>query len=459
MSDKVIDSESIKRWIIDIISESNVMTDNADPSRINQPVNDDSDVTFKKLENNYDLKQAELRPIVSGKSILQKFRKILQLEIRDWSLLPILEKQTFFNLNLISIFSSIVKKQNSMNTNLDEIQSKQHSMNTNLDEIQSKQHSMNTNLDEIQSKQHSMNTNLDEIQSKQHSMNTNLDEIQSKQHSMNTNLDEIQSKQHSMNADLESVDIKLLDKEKKYHTVLTELSNNLLSIRNSVYNTNIDPKNLNYESLVEQTSESFDVVLNQQSSYLQYIKKSNDSIPSGLFIDIGSGRGEFLELLFKLDISCQGIENNPRMLESCLSHGHTNVQRADGLDFLRESENDSFKGITLFHVIEHFNLESMIHLIHQSLRTLKKNGVLILETVNPDSLFSLMSFWKDPTHMHPIPSDMLKFYLEMAGFVNVKVIFNSPVPDQERLEGSDKNTTKLNNILFGPRDYAVIGWK
>ena len=431
MTDKVIDSELIKHWIVNNLSESNVMTDNADPSRINQPVNDDSDVTFKKLENNYDLKQAELRTIVSGKSILQKFRKILQLEIRDWSLLPILEKQTFFNLNLISIFSSIVKKQNSMNTNLDEIHSKQNSMNADLDEIQSKQHSMNTNLDEIQSKQDSMNTNLDEIQSKQHSMNT----------------------------DLESVDIKLLDKEKKYHTVLTELSNNLLSIRNSVYNTNIDPKNLNYESLVEQTSESFDVVLNQQSSYLQYIKKSNDSIPSGLFIDIGSGRGEFLELLFKLDISCQGIENNPRMLEICLSHGHTNVQRADGLDFLRESENDSFKGITLFHVIEHFNLESMIHLIHQSFRTLKKNGVLILETVNPDSLFSLMSFWKDPTHMHPIPSDMLKFYLEMAGFVNVKVIFNSPVPDQERLEGSDKNTTKLNNILFGPRDYAVIGWK
>ena len=424
MTDRAIDSELIKHWLVNNLSESNVVTDDGDLGKTNQSIVDSMDVTFKKLDDHHDLRQTELRSILSGKSILQKFRKILQVEIRDWSLLPILEKQTFFNLNLISVFSSIVKKQNSMHADLDGIQSTQNSMHADLDGIQSTQNSMHADLDGIQSTQNSMHADLDGIQSTQNSMHADLDGIQSTQNSMHA-----------------------------------EFSNNLSSIKNSSYNTNIGPENLNYGSFADHFRGIFDDIINLQSSYLPYIIKSNDSIPSGLFVDIGSGRGEFLELLSKLNIPCQGIETDSRMLEICISRGNTNVQNVDGLDFLRESDNDSFKGITLFQVIEHFNAESMIHLIHQSFRTLKNKGVLILETVNPDSLFSLMSFWKDPTHMHPIPPDVLKFYLEMAGFVNVKVIFNSPVPDHERLEGSDKNTEKLNNILFGPRDYAVIGWK
>jgi len=84
---------------------------------------------------------------------------------------------------------------------------------------------------------------------------------------------------------------------------------------------------------------------------------------------------------------------------------------------------------------------------------------MILETVNPMSVFSLMHFWYDVSHNKPLPADVLKFYSEMAGFVDVKILFSGDVPKKLKLQGNDDDTKKLNEILFGPQDYAIIAWK
>jgi len=54
---------------------------------------------------------------------------------------------------------------------------------------------------------------------------------------------------------------------------------------------------------------------------------------------------------------------------------------------------------------------------------------------------------------------VLKFYSEMAGFNDVQILFLSETPKELKLNGTDDNTKKLNEILFGPQDYAIIAWK
>jgi hypothetical protein len=85
--------------------------------------------------------------------------------------------------------------------------------------------------------------------------------------------------------------------------------------------------------------------------------------------------------------------------------------------------------------------------------------VLILETVNPASFTALRDFYLDPTHRNPIPAATLEFLVRTCGYREVGIRYASPVPSNHQLKGTDSNTAKLNSLLFGPRDYAVIGWR
>ena len=94
-----------------------------------------------------------------------------------------------------------------------------------------------------------------------------------------------------------------------------------------------------------------------------------------------------------------------------------------------------------------------------SFQKISEGGLIVLETVNPMSFFSFTHFWYDMSHKRPIPPDILKFYAEEAGFKDVKIIFSSNVPKDLTLKENDENMKKLNRLLFGPQDYAIIGWK
>lgn len=188
-------------------------------------------------------------------------------------------------------------------------------------------------------------------------------------------------------------------------------------------------------------------------------------------LDIGCGRGEFLEILKKEGVKTVGIDQNEDMIYTC-KEKNLDVKQIDAVTYLESIKDHSLGGIFASHVIEHFNINLLIEFIKLCFCKLRQGGCFVLETPNPLSIIvSSINFHLDISHVKPIHPEALKFLMEANGFVNVQVKYLSPFPDEMKLQTltdlrdtlskkslklMNENTQKLNNLLFGYQDYAVI---
>jgi O-antigen chain-terminating methyltransferase len=212
-----------------------------------------------------------------------------------------------------------------------------------------------------------------------------------------------------------------------------------------------------YHAFEQQFRGPEELIKERQRAYLPDVQKAYEAC-GGYVLDLGAGRGEFLELCREAGIPAKGVDLNEAMISRCRDKG-LEVMEADVLSYLRELPDESLCALTAFQVVEHLKPGEIWQLVEAALVKLKPGGVLILETVNPHSLAALQNFYLDLTHERPIPAPTLRFLLEAAGFREVEVRFSSPIPQEARLSGSDPDTLKLNEILFGFQDYAVVGWR
>lgn len=158
-----------------------------------------------------------------------------------------------------------------------------------------------------------------------------------------------------------------------------------------------------------------------QVEYVDYYSKSEP------VLDIGCGRGEFVELLRDAGIRASGIDTNPDMVEICRSKG-LDVVLGEGLAELQNRQPGSLGGIFAGQVLEHLPAASVHRLLLSAFRALRPGGVLVFETVNTASPYALMHhFFRDPTHCQPLHPETYKFFTEIAGFENVKLTYRSPV--------------------------------
>ncbi len=188
--------------------------------------------------------------------------------------------------------------------------------------------------------------------------------------------------------------------------------------------------------------------------YIPTIEKASETSASKRVIDVGCGRGEWLELLAEANFSALGVDTNRVMIKSCQDQGFDVIEK-DGIEHLASLPSDSVMAVSAFHVIEHLSFRDHMEFIDQAFRVLEPDGVLILETPNPENLIvGACNFYLDPTHRNPIPPMMAKFILENRGFHAVEV---------HRLHDTDTdhhlNNAFLQTLLLGCQDYAVIGWK
>jgi hypothetical protein len=97
--------------------------------------------------------------------------------------------------------------------------------------------------------------------------------------------------------------------------------------------------------------------------------------------------------------------------------------------------------------------------LDETLRVLRPGGVAIFETPNPRNvLVGSQTFYMDPTHRKPLPCEMMKFTAEQRGLCRVSVQELNPSEIPEIPEGSDV-ARRFNAYFYGPKDYALIGWK
>lgn len=187
--------------------------------------------------------------------------------------------------------------------------------------------------------------------------------------------------------------------------------------------------------------------------YLPYLKQAG--VTMGI-LDVGCGRGEWLELLRDEGLQAKGIDLNRSMVEQSRS-SDLEVVCGNAIDYLRTLPDHSFSAITSFHVIEHLDFKVLIELIDETVRVLKPGGLLILETPNPENVIvASCNFYLDPSHRRPLPSQVMRFLLEARGLTDLEVVGLHPLPSA-RIDGDTELIHRFNDIFYGPMDYAIIG--
>ena len=173
-------------------------------------------------------------------------------------------------------------------------------------------------------------------------------------------------------------------------------------------------------------------------------------------LDLGCGRGEWLELLKEQRVSAEGIDLDDDMLSACRARG-LKVATGDAVAYLQSLPNNSRSLISGFHIAEHLSLDDLKILVEESLRVLRPAGLLILEAPNTENLVvGTSSFYLDPTHQRPLPSQLLTFLTDYFGFARSKLLrLQEPALLRDEL-----TPVSLFNVLSAVSpDYAVIAQK
>lgn len=197
----------------------------------------------------------------------------------------------------------------------------------------------------------------------------------------------------------------------------------------------------------------------RQAVYLPTIHAAGAGAPSRPILDIGCGRGEWLRLLQKNQLDAVGVDSDASMIAACKAL-NLSVNAGDAFEFMGAQDDAHFGAITGFHIAEHIPFNTLIALFDEALRVLKPGGVLILETPNPENLLvGACYFYTDPTHLRPLPPDLLAFVAENRGFAQVEIMRLHPFPQYADTLAKGGASSDTERFLFGPQDYALIARK
>ncbi len=194
----------------------------------------------------------------------------------------------------------------------------------------------------------------------------------------------------------------------------------------------------------------------RQAVYLDAVRAAGAGRPDRPVLDIGCGRGEWLELLGDAGLVGHGVDVNPMAVATCREHG-LDAREQDLFTALSAAGDGALGAVTAFHVAEHMTLETLVAFLDAARTALAPGGLLILETPNPENLVvGAHTFHADPTHRAPIPPAVGKFLVTQRGFADAAIWRLHPVADAPEVPGDDPGTKRLNALLNGPQDYAVL---
>jgi SAM-dependent methyltransferase len=211
-----------------------------------------------------------------------------------------------------------------------------------------------------------------------------------------------------------------------------------------------------------------ELIKGRHKPYLEYFTGCEN------VLDLGCGRGEFLELMKEKGIGGYGIDIETDAVQYCTDAGLDAVQ-GEALEHMAGLPDDSLDGVFMSQVAEHLTPSELIETVGLAYAKMKAGGHIVAETPNPQCLLIFASFfYADLSHVQPIHPETMRFLFLSAGFRDVQVKFTNPVPRNQRLarvvppprsDGEEwikelnANMDKLNTVLFGYMDYAAIARK
>ena len=206
-----------------------------------------------------------------------------------------------------------------------------------------------------------------------------------------------------------------------------------------------------YARFAERFRGSEEYVKAGQQFYLPYFEGCRN------VLDIGCGRGEFLEMMQAAGVPAKGIDLSPESVATT-RHKGLDAEIADLFVYLEALPEASLDGIFCSQVVEHLPPDRLPEMIRLCATRLQRNGVLAIETPNPECLAIFAThFYLDPTHHRPVPHPLLAFYLEEFGVGNIEVRKLSPAVDSMPALAALPEEFRL--AFFGGLDYAILGRK
>lgn len=228
------------------------------------------------------------------------------------------------------------------------------------------------------------------------------------------------------------------------------------------YSRSLDPLYADFEDEFRGARET---IRKRVAPYLEWVREGGDIDAAAPVLDIGCGRGEWLELAREHGIAVRGIDLNRNFAASCRGLG-LDIMEGDAIAMLRTLPDASIGAITSMHLVEHLPFETLVQLLDESYRVLRPGGVIALETPNPENL-SVSSHWffLDPTHRNPLPPVTLAWLVRERGFVDPRIErltaerdLGAPPLLTDDVAGAESVNVLLER-LHAAADYSIVARK
>jgi O-antigen chain-terminating methyltransferase len=213
-----------------------------------------------------------------------------------------------------------------------------------------------------------------------------------------------------------------------------------------------DHLDIDWARFAEQFRGSEEKIREQQKRYVERFAGA-----PGEVLDIGCGRGEFLEVARAAGLPARGVDQNQESVALCLSK-RLDVEQADLFEYVESLPDGSLGGAYCAQVVEHLPPAGVLRLVRLLGKKLRLGALVAIETPNPECLAIFAThFYLDPTHTRPIPAPLLRFYLEEAGFGSV--LIERLAPAVESMPALAELTPAFREAFFGGLDYAIFARK
>ena len=213
---------------------------------------------------------------------------------------------------------------------------------------------------------------------------------------------------------------------------------------------------------------AWEAIRERQSEYAPLFAGASD------VLDVGCGRGEFLDVLREAGVAARGVDANPEMVAACRARGLA-ASAGDALDSVEALPDGALGGLFSAQVVEHLPADRLVRLIRAAWRKLRPGSRIVIETINPACWLAFFeTYLRDFTHVQPVHPETLSYLLAASGFHGPEIRYRSPLPEAHRLQRLDvpdaavdarlaaclrtvnHNVDRLNGLLFSSMDYAAV---